>query len=102
VADHLIVLCGGQVRLAGGVHEIIATHRHVTGPAAAESATRAGGQVIAAQRLARGARPLVRASGDAVAHPGWPAEPAGLGEVRPAWLGGRGGGAAGRGGSEVA
>ena len=102
VADHLIVLCGGQVRLAGDVDEIIATHRHVTGPAAAESAAQAGGRVVAAQRLARGTRLLVRADGDAVVHPAWQADPAGLEEIVLAYLRAPGPVTAGRGGSEVA
>jgi len=87
VADHLVLLAGGRVRLAGHVQELLSRHRTLSRPAAQ------------AQRCARElcvvhARPghavthlLVRTSGAAPAPPrGWEVHPVSLEELALAYL----------------
>jgi ABC-2 type transport system ATP-binding protein len=86
VADHLIVLDHGRVRLAGSVEEITATHRLVTGPGAPH-AVAGFGQVITTRNLARHSQLLVRTAAENTAmHPAWQAQPVGVEEIVLAYL----------------
>ena len=87
VADYLIVLGGGQLRIAGEVEDLLATHRVLTGPTA--EADRYASQLPVAQvkRAAAQAHLLVRSSGtDDPVPPGWEAHPVSLEELTLAYL----------------
>ena len=87
VADYLVVLGGGQLRIAGEVEDLLATHRVLTGPAA--QADQCGSQfsVVQVKRAATQAHLLVRtATADAPVPPGWEAHPVSLQELTLAYL----------------
>jgi ABC-2 type transport system ATP-binding protein len=87
VADYLIVLGGGELRLAGEVDELIMQHQVLTGPAA--DADRLAEQLSAIQVKQAGtqAHLLVRDSGpDRTVAPGWEPHPVGLEELVLAYL----------------
>ena len=94
VADYLIVLGGGQLRLAGEVDDLLAKHQVLTGPAA--DADRLAGQlsVVQAKRAGAQAHLLVRDGGpdDRAVPPGWEAHPVGLEELVLTYLRPAGGG----------
>jgi ABC-2 type transport system ATP-binding protein len=58
VCDHLLLVVAGQVRLAGDVDDVLASHRVLVGPRDQESAV--GGAVVSASRTERQATLLVR------------------------------------------
>jgi ABC-2 type transport system ATP-binding protein len=88
VADYIVVLSGGRLRVAGEVDDVIACHHVLTGPVAdADSLTgrldvvqdrRAGAQ---AHLLVRTADPLLD-----LGQPGWERHPVGLEELVLAYL----------------
>jgi ABC-2 type transport system ATP-binding protein len=83
VADYLIVLSGGELRMAGEVDDLLARHRVLTGPAEAHLEL----PVIQARRAGAQAHLLVRASGpDDPVPPGWEAHTVGLEELTLAYL----------------
>jgi ABC-2 type transport system ATP-binding protein len=88
VADYLIVLGGGELRIAGEVDALLAAHQVLTGPAA--DADRLAGQLLVVQAKRAGAQAhlLVRDSGpgDRAAPPGWETHPVGLEELVLAYL----------------
>jgi ABC-2 type transport system ATP-binding protein len=85
VADYLIVLGGGQLRVAGEVDELLAAHRVLTGPAAeADGFPRR--LVVRDQRALAQAHLLVRWDGDEAVPPGWQAHQVGLEELVLAYL----------------
>ncbi len=87
VADHLIVLNQGRVQLAGSLDEITATHRLVTGPAAAPHPAAGSGQVVAARQFTHHSQLLIRtAAGNTGMHPAWQAQSASLEEIVLAYL----------------
>jgi ABC-2 type transport system ATP-binding protein len=94
VADYLIVLGGGELRIAGEVDELLTEHQVLTGPAA--DADRLAGQlsVVQAKRAGAQAHLLVRdGSPDGrAALPGWETHPVGLEELVLAYLRPAGGG----------
>jgi ABC-2 type transport system ATP-binding protein len=95
MADYLVVLGDGELRLAGETDELLAEHRILTGPAAA--ADRLAGQLSPVQVKAAGAQAhlLVRTAGsasEAAVPPGWEAHPVSLEEVILAYLRPTGGG----------
>jgi ABC-2 type transport system ATP-binding protein len=82
VADYLIVLGGGALRLAGMVDDLLAEHEVLTGPAA--DADRLVGQLSAVQVKRAGAQAhlLVRDGGPGrTVPPGWESHPVGLEEL---------------------
>jgi ABC-2 type transport system ATP-binding protein len=87
VADYLVVLGGGELRLAGEVDDLLAGHQVLTGPAA--DADRLAGQFAAVQVKRAGAQAHVLVSdggpGRAVP-PGWEPHPVGLEELILAYL----------------
>jgi ABC-2 type transport system ATP-binding protein len=87
VADFLVLLIRGQVRVADKVEDLLASHRVLTGPAAA--ADRMAGQldVVQSRRAEAQAHLLVRGSGpDDPVPPGWEAHPVGMEELVLAYL----------------
>jgi len=88
VADYLVVLGGGQLRLAGETDDLLAEHQVLTGPAA--DADRLASQLAPLQDKRAGAQAhlLVRNGGpDAQpVPPGWEAHPVGLEELVLAYL----------------
>lgn len=87
VADYLVVLFGGQLRLAAEVDDLLTAHRVLTGPAA--EADRYARQLSAVQ-VKRGeaqAHLLVEANGPAhPVPPGWEAHPVSLQELTLAYM----------------
>jgi ABC-2 type transport system ATP-binding protein len=94
VADYLIVLGGGELRLAGEVDRLLAGHQVLSGPAA--DADRLAGQLatIQAKRAGAQAHLLVRDGGPdgRAVPPGWESHPVGLEELVLAYLRPSGGG----------
>ena len=87
VADFLVVLTRGQVRVAGEVEGLLARHRVLTGPTA--GADRLGEQldVVQDRRAAALAHLVVRGRGpDDPVPPGWEAHPVGMEELVLAYL----------------
>ncbi len=87
VADYLIVLGDGQLRLAGAVDDLLAEHQVLTGPAA--DADRLAGQLTAVQVRRAGAQAhlLVRDRRPGRPVPaGWESHPVGLEELVLAYL----------------
>jgi ABC-2 type transport system ATP-binding protein len=87
VADYLIVLGGGELRLAGAVDDLLAEHEVLTGPAA--DADRLVSQLSAVQVKRAGAQAhlLVRDGGPGrTVPPGWESHPVGLEELVLAYL----------------
>ena len=86
VADHLIVLNQGRVRLAGDLEQITATHRLLTGPRGPH-AVGGFGQVITARQFAHHSQLLVRtATQNTAMHPEWQAQPVSLEEIVLAYM----------------
>jgi ABC-2 type transport system ATP-binding protein len=94
VADYLVVLGGGQLRIAGEVDDLLAEHQVLTGPAA--DADRLAGllSVVQAKRAGAQAHLLVRDGGpdDRSVPPGWESHPVSLEELVLAYLRPAGGG----------
>ncbi len=85
VADYLIVVSRGGVRVAGEVDDLLASHRLLTGPATqADKYTQR--PVVHARRAEAQAHLLVRATADEPVPPGWEAHPVGLEELALAYL----------------
>ena len=76
VADYLILLSRGQLRVAGEVDDLLASHRVLTGPAAESDSYAGQFHVIQARRAAAQAHLLVRPTRRTRLRPG------------AAWLGG--------------
>jgi ABC-2 type transport system ATP-binding protein len=87
VADYLVVLSAGQLRLAGQTDDLLAGHRVLTGPAA-EADTRARQlRAVQVRRAQAQAHLLVTGSGPAgQVPPGWEAHPVSLEELTLAYL----------------
>ncbi len=85
VADYLILLSQGRVQVAGEVDDLLASHRVLTGPAAAADRY-AERPVVHVRRGEAQAHLLVRASADDPVPPGFQAHPVGLEELALAYL----------------
>ena len=88
VADYLIVLGGGELRIAGEVDALLAGHRVLTGPAADADRLASQLSVVQDKRAGAQAHLLVRAGGpdEQPVPPGWEAHPVGLEELVLAYL----------------
>jgi ABC-2 type transport system ATP-binding protein len=87
VADYLVVLSRGRVQVAGEVDELLATHRLLSGPAAAADGLAGRLPVVHESRAQAQAHLLVRTAGEADAPPpGWQQRPVGLEELVLAYL----------------
>ena len=87
VADYLVVLGGGELRLAGSVDDLLGEHQVLTGPVA--DAGRLAGQFSAVQVKRAGvqAHVLIKdADPGRTAPPGWESHPVGLEELVLAYL----------------
>lgn len=82
VCDHLVVIAGGRVQLAGDIDDLLDDHRLLTGPA---SSTPQGPWVIHADSADRHAHVVTR-TGRAEPMPGWQSQPIGLEELVLAYL----------------
>ena len=87
VADFLVLLTRGQVRVAGTVEDLVSSHRVLTGPAGSADQVTGNLEVVQDQRGEAQAHLLVKADGpqDPVP-PGWEAHPAGMEELVLAYL----------------
>ncbi len=87
VADHLVVLSSGSVRVAGDVDDLLAAHHVLSGPGGQAARYGRRWDVVHARRGGAQAHLLVRSNG---AHrslpPGWEAHPVGLEELALAYL----------------
>ena len=88
VADYLVVLAGGEVRLAGETDDLLACHRVLTGPAAEADAYAGEFQVVQDRRGRAQAHLLVRTPEPeaGLGRPGWEAHQIGLEELVLAYL----------------
>ena len=87
VADYLVLLSHGRVRVAGEVDDLLASHRMLTGPAAEADKYEERLTVVQARRGGAQAHLLVRRNGGvAPLAPGWEASPVGLEELALAYL----------------
>jgi len=85
VADYLIVLGGGRLRIAGDIGDLLAEHLMLSGPAAEADAHAARLEVVQDRRAAAQAHLLVRSAGRPVP-PGWEAHSVSLEELVLAYL----------------
>jgi ABC-2 type transport system ATP-binding protein len=93
VADYLVVLGGGELRLAGEVDDLLAGHQVLTGPAADADRLAAQFPAVQVKRAGAQAHVLVSDGGpDRAAPPGWESHPVGLEELVLAYLRPAGGG----------
>ena len=93
VADYLVVLGGGELRLAGAVDDLLAEHRVLTGPAAGTDQFAAQLSAVQVKRAGAQAHLLVRDGGPGrTVPPGWESHPVGLEELVLAYLRPAGGG----------
>jgi ABC-2 type transport system ATP-binding protein len=86
VADYLILLARGRVQLAGGVEDLLASHRLLTGPATEADRSAKRLSVVHADRDEAQTRLLVRAGADDPVPAGWRAHPVSLEELALAYL----------------
>jgi ABC-2 type transport system ATP-binding protein len=87
VADYLVVLSAGQLRLAGDTDDLLATHRTLTGPAAEADSCARLLHAVQVKRAEAQAHLLVRTGGpDSRVPPGWEAHPVSLQELTLAYL----------------
>ncbi len=88
VCDHLVILAGGGVRLAGSIEQVLGTHRVLTGPRRDAAAIARNHAVIQERHTERQTTLLVRANGR-VSEPAWSVAETGLEEIVLAYLGER-------------
>jgi ABC-2 type transport system ATP-binding protein len=86
VCDHLVVLSGGRVQVAGEVDALLACHRLLSGPADLADTVRHGLSVVADHRGERQARLLARVGAVGGLPPRWRVEPVSLEELVLAYL----------------
>jgi ABC-2 type transport system ATP-binding protein len=87
VADYLILLSAGELRLAGEVDDLLAGHRVLTGPAAGADSYARQRPVVQTRRAETQAHLLVRTTGAAdPVPPGWEAHAVSLEELVLAYL----------------
>ncbi|MEV5746437.1 ABC transporter ATP-binding protein [Actinoallomurus sp. NPDC052308] len=87
VCDHLIVLVGSRVRIAGDVRELLAAHHLISAPRLDPAGLPPGVHAVSADRTGRGTTLLVRADGPIDGH-GWTVAPVGLEELVLAYMSG--------------
>jgi ABC-2 type transport system ATP-binding protein len=91
VADYLIVLGDGQLRIAGHAEDLVATHRVLTGPVTEADRCAEQHAVVQDKRAGAQAHLLVRsARADDPVPPRWEAHPVSLEELTLAYLRGPG------------
>ena len=85
VADFLILMSQGRVQVAGGVDDLLAEHRMLTGPVS-EADRYSDHPVVHVRTGATMAHLLVRTTRDDPIPPGWEAHPVGLEELALGYL----------------
>jgi ABC-2 type transport system ATP-binding protein len=83
VCDHLVILAGGRVRLAGDIDELLVEHRRLTGGRGHDLP--AGTQAVQSTSTDRQTTVIVRSTGP-VLDPRWEVAPVGLEELVLAYL----------------
>jgi ABC-2 type transport system ATP-binding protein len=86
VADHLVVLAGGRVQVAGDVGDLLATHRTLTGPAPEMGQLGPAFEMVTGLSASAQAHVLARFRPPAAAPDGWQAHPVTLEELVLAYL----------------
>lgn len=86
VCDYLIVLVDSQVRVAGPVEELLATHHLLSGPRREPATLPAGQRVISARHTDRQSTLLVRTR-DPVLDPAWSVSEVGLEDLVLTYMG---------------
>ena len=81
VCDYLVLLSRGNVQIADGTDELLATHRVLTGPVEQADAIAAVLPVVHERRAGRQAQVLVRMTDRRRAPEGWQVEPSNLEEI---------------------
>jgi len=82
VADYLVLVSHGRVQVAGGVDDLLATHRVLTGPAAGSQQYVSQWNVVHAGCAGPLAHLLVRGDGTSISvPPGWETHPVTLEEL---------------------
>jgi ABC-2 type transport system ATP-binding protein len=66
VCDHVVLLCGGRVQVAGDIDSLLATHKRITGPRTASTAITGVRDVIDARSTERQSTLIVRTNGRAL------------------------------------
>ena len=85
VCDHLVVLVAGQVVLAGGVDELLASHHRLSGPRRASSESSAGQTVITESHSEKQTTLLVRTE-QPILDPAWSVSPLSLDDLVLAYM----------------
>jgi ABC-2 type transport system ATP-binding protein len=86
VCDHLVVLSGGEVRLAGDVDDLLATHRTLVGPRRSPDAFPSNQTVLVESHTDRQTTAVVRTEAP-VLDPAWQVLEIGLEDLVLAYLG---------------
>jgi len=92
VCDHLVVLVGSHVQLAGDVTELLGAHRRISGPRRDPATLPAAMDVIEASHTERQSTLLVRTD-ETVLDPSWSVAPVALDDLVIAYMGRRDGAA---------
>jgi ABC-2 type transport system ATP-binding protein len=85
VCDYLVVLVASQVRVAGEVGELLASHHRLSGPRRAPGTLPAGQEVITESHTDKQSSLLVRADGP-ILDPAWAVRPVGLEDLVLAYM----------------
>jgi ABC-2 type transport system ATP-binding protein len=85
VCDHVVVLAGGRVRLAGDVDELLAEHKVLTGARGATNALPADQTVVRVSQTDRQSTLLIRTTGP-ILDPRWEVADVGLEELVLAYM----------------
>ncbi|GAB3059646.1 ABC transporter ATP-binding protein [Micromonospora schwarzwaldensis] len=80
VCDHLVVLCGARVQVAGDVADLLARHHLLVAPRGELDRLPAGVEVVEMRHTERHSRAVVRADGP-LPRTSWTVEPVGLEEL---------------------
>jgi ABC-2 type transport system ATP-binding protein len=87
VCDHLVVLDGGRVQVAGDIDDLLARHRMLTGPRRDPRRLPPGQHVVQASHTERQSRLLVRTD-EPVHDPAWTVDDVGLEDLVLAYMAG--------------
>jgi ABC-2 type transport system ATP-binding protein len=85
VCDHVVLLIGSTVRLAGDVDHLLDTHHRLTGPRRDPATLPGGQQVIEASHTERQSTLVVRSEGP-IHDPAWTVEPVSLEDLVLAYM----------------
>jgi ABC-2 type transport system ATP-binding protein len=85
VCDHVLLLGDGQVRVAGDVDDLLASHRMITGPCLVTPGDLAPHTVVEHRSTGRHSTLLIRTHGP-FDHPGWAVGTPSLGDLVTGYL----------------